>query len=371
MAALTLKQIRKTYDGGAEVIKGVDLEVRDGEFMVFVGPSGCGKSTLLRMIAGLEEITDGELCIGGRCVNDVSPSDRGVAMVFQSYALYPHMTVAENMGFALKLADRSKANVAAAVGRAAEILQIGALLDRKPKALSGGQRQRVAIGRAIVRQPRVFLFDEPLSNLDAALRVQMRTELARLHRELGTTMVYVTHDQVEAMTLGQRIAVFNAGRVAQVGEPMALYDRPADLFVAGFLGSPKMNLVAVTVSANDADGLRVRSHDGAGEFALGAQAPRDGLAVGAAATLGFRPDQVELAAAGTGTAGLEGRVDLVERLGDATLVHVACAGQPVPVIVRLAGHVDPLAAGSRVALRPDLARSRLFDGAGVAIQRSA
>ncbi|MFL6624978.1 MAG: ABC transporter ATP-binding protein [Vitreoscilla sp.] len=367
MASLTLKQIRKTYDGGAEVIKGVDLEVHDGEFMVFVGPSGCGKSTLLRMIAGLEEITDGELAIGDRCVNDVSPSDRGVAMVFQSYALYPHMTVGENMGFALKMAGRSKAEIAAAVGRAAEILQIGALLDRKPKALSGGQRQRVAIGRAIVRQPKVFLFDEPLSNLDAALRVQMRTELARLHRELGTTMIYVTHDQVEAMTLGQRIAVFNAGRIAQVGEPMALYDEPANLFVAGFLGSPKMNLVPVTVSANDPGGLRVRAVDGSGEFALAAAA---GAAPGSAATLGFRPDQVTLADVGTGA--LEGQVDLVERLGDATLVHVRCAGQAAPVIVRLPGHAAPLAAGSRVALHPDLARSRLFDSAGEAmLQRRA
>ena len=369
MASLTLTQIRKTYDGGTEVIKGVDLEVRDGEFMVFVGPSGCGKSTLLRMIAGLEEISDGDLFIGDDCVNDVSPSDRGVAMVFQSYALYPHMSVAENMGFALKLAKRSKAEVAAAVGRAAEILQISALLDRKPRALSGGQRQRVAIGRAIVRQPKVFLFDEPLSNLDAALRVQMRTELARLHRELGTTMIYVTHDQVEAMTLGQRIAVFNAGRIAQVGEPMALYDRPANLFVAGFLGSPKMNLLPVTVSANDGDGLRVRA--GAGEFALGARASRNAPAVGTAATLGFRPDQVELAAADGSVPALEGQVDLVERLGDATLVHVQCAGQAAPVIVRLPGHADPLAAGSRVALRPDLARSRLFDSAGDAFQHSA
>jgi len=365
MAALALQQIRKTYDGGAEVIKGVDLEVRDGEFMVFVGPSGCGKSTLLRMIAGLEEITDGTLSIGDRVVNDVSPSERGVAMVFQSYALYPHMTVGENMGFALKMAGRPKAEIAAAVGRAAEILQIGALLDRKPKALSGGQRQRVAIGRAIVRQPKVFLFDEPLSNLDAALRVQMRTELARLHRELGTTMIYVTHDQVEAMTLGQRIAVFNAGRIAQVGEPMALYDRPANLFVAGFLGSPKMNLVPVTVSANDAAGLRVRAHAGGGEFALAAQVAN--AAPGATATLGFRPDQVELASAGGGA--LEGQVDLVERLGDATLVHVRCDGQAAPVIVRLPGHAVALPAGSRVALRPDLARSRLFDSAGEALAR--
>ncbi len=367
MASLLLKQLRKTYDGGTEIIKGVDLEIRDGEFMVFVGPSGCGKSTLLRMIAGLEEITDGDLHIGDRCVNEVAPSDRGVAMVFQSYALYPHMTVAENMGFALKLAKHSKAEVAAAVGRAAEILQINHLLDRRPKALSGGQRQRVAIGRAIVRQPKVFLFDEPLSNLDAALRVQMRTELARLHRELGTTMIYVTHDQVEAMTLGQRIAVFEAGRIAQVGVPMDLYDRPANLFVAGFLGSPKMNLVPVTVSANDADGLRVRSRVGPGEFTLAAAA--GGPAVGELATLGFRPDQVELAVAGSG--GLEGRVDLVERLGDATLVHLSCAGQGAPIVVRLPGHVAPLAPGSVVALRPDLARSRLFDSGGEAFTLSA
>jgi multiple sugar transport system ATP-binding protein len=273
------------------------------------------------------------------------------------------------MGFALKLAGRPKAEVAAAVGRAAEILQISALLDRKPKALSGGQRQRVAIGRAIVRQPKVFLFDEPLSNLDAALRVQMRTELARLHRELGTTMIYVTHDQVEAMTLGQRIAVFNAGRIAQVGEPMALYDSPANLFVAGFLGSPKMNLVPVTVSANDPAGLRVRPREGGGEFALDARASNAAPPVGTAATLGFRPDQVELADAGG--PGLEGEVDLVERLGDATLVHVRCVGQAAPVIVRLPGHAEPLAAGRRVALRPDLARSRLFDSSGEAIQRSA
>src|ERR1700743_1765145 len=223
MASLTLSKIIKCY-GKTEVIHGVDLDVADGEFVVLVGPSGCGKSTLLRIIAGMEEVNEGEVYIGGQRMNEVDPAKRGVAMVFQSYALYPHMSVAENMGFALKLAKRSKAEVAAAVGRAAEILQISALLDRKPKALSGGQRQRVAIGRAIVRQPKVFLFDEPLSNLDAALRVQMRTELARLHRELGTTMIYVTHDQVEAMPLGQRIAVFTAGRIAQVGEPMALYD---------------------------------------------------------------------------------------------------------------------------------------------------
>ena len=244
MTFLQLKGVEKQF-GDVKTIKGIDLSIARGQFTVFVGPSGCGKSTLLRLIAGLETLSAGSIHLDGRDITRLPSAQRDLAMVFQSYALYPHMTVAENMGFALKLARRSKAEVAAAVGRAAEILQISALLDRKPKALSGGQRQRVAIGRAIVREPKIFLFDEPLSNLDAALRVQMRTELARLHRELGTTMIYVTHDQVEAMTLGQRIAVFNAGRIAQVGEPMALYDRPANLFVAGFLGSPKMNLVPV------------------------------------------------------------------------------------------------------------------------------
>ena len=236
MAELQIRGMRKRF-GEVEVLHGIDLDVRDGEFMVFVGPSGCGKSTLLRLIAGLEDASEGDILIGGRSVAQADAANRGVAMVFQSYALYPHMTVAENMGFALKMAGESKAEVAAQVGRVAEILQITPLLDRKPKALSGGQRQRVAIGRAIVRRPQVFLFDEPLSNLDAALRVQMRIELARLHQELGTTMVYVTHDQVEAMTLGQRIAVFNGGRLEQVGAPLELFERPGNRFVAGFLGS--------------------------------------------------------------------------------------------------------------------------------------
>jgi multiple sugar transport system ATP-binding protein len=342
MASLNLQAIRKTYDGGSEIIKGIDLSVADGEFMVFVGPSGCGKSTLLRMIAGLEEISDGELRIDGRRVNEVPPAERGIAMVFQSYALYPHMSVAANMGFALTLAGQSKAQVREAVGRAAEVLQISHLLDRKPKALSGGQRQRVAIGRAIVRKPKVFLFDEPLSNLDAALRVQMRAELARLHRELGTTMVYVTHDQVEAMTLGQRIAVFNGGCIEQVGAPMDLYDRPANLFVAGFLGSPKMNLLPTRV--------------------LPPAWQRTGD------MLGFRPDQVELAGAdGDDDRRLGARVELVERLGDATLVHLQCSGHDSPVIVRLSGHATPVERGSRVSLQPDLARACWFDAAGRAV----
>jgi multiple sugar transport system ATP-binding protein len=371
MAFLELKNIVKEF-GPVRTIKGIDLQIDKREFIVFVGPSGCGKSTLLRLIAGLESVTDGTISLDGRDITEVPSSKRDLAMVFQSYALYPHMTVFDNMSFALKLAKVDVAVRKEKVERAAKILNLTQYLQRTPKELSGGQRQRVAIGRAIVRAPKVFLFDEPLSNLDAALRVQMRTELARLHRELGTTMIYVTHDQVEAMTLGQRIAVFNGGRIAQVGEPMDLYDRPANLFVAGFLGSPKMNLVSVTVSANDGDVLRVRSREGRGEFALGSAATHGAPAVGETATLGFRPDQVELAVAGSNGDGLEGQVDLVERLGDATLVHVHCAGHAAPVIVRLPGHATPLAAGSVVALRPDLARSRLFDSAGDALgQRSA
>ncbi len=276
MADLKFKALRKSF-GNSEILHGIDLEIREGEFIVFVGPSGCGKSTLLRCIAGLEEITSGELCIGGERVNEIPPSKRGIAMVFQSYALYPHMTVAENMAFGLKLAGHSKAEIQAAVLRAAQILQIEPLLDRRPKALSGGQRQRVAIGRAIVRKPGVFLFDEPLSNLDAGLRVQMRVELARLHADLGTTMVYVTHDQVEAMTLADRIVVINQGRIEQVGTPLELYRRPSNRFVAGFIGSPKMNfLPCALVSAADTVAT-VRLADGT---QIQAQADARGLAAG-------------------------------------------------------------------------------------------
>ncbi|PDT36467.1 sugar ABC transporter ATP-binding protein [Rhizobium sp. M10] len=241
MAELTLKQVRKSF-GALEVIKGIDLEVASGEFVVFVGPSGCGKSTLLRIIAGLEETTSGMLTIGGKDVTYAEPSERGIAMVFQSYALYPHMTVAENIGFGLSLARRPKTEIAAKVAATAETLQLTQLLERKPKALSGGQRQRVAIGRAIVRDPKVFLFDEPLSNLDASLRAQMRLEIADLHARLKSTMIYVTHDQVEAMTMADKIVVLNGGAVEQVGSPMELYRNPATPFVAGFIGSPKMNL---------------------------------------------------------------------------------------------------------------------------------
>src|SRR5215218_5604764 len=256
MATVTLNDIRKSY-GDVQIIKGVDLKVEDREFCVFVGPSGCGKSTLLRMIAGLEEITAGDLMIDGQRVNDVPPSERGLAMVFQSYALYPHMSVADNMGFSLRLAGVPRDERRVKVMEAARVLHLDKLLDRKPKELSGGQRQRVAIGRAIVRKPKVFLFDEPLSNLDAALRVQMRIELARLHDELAATMIYVTHDQVEAMTMADKIVVLQGGVIEQVGSPLELYHHPRNLFVAGFIGSPKMNLMPGQVIGRAENGITV------------------------------------------------------------------------------------------------------------------
>ncbi len=350
MASLSLRGIRKRYEGGPEVIRGVDLEVRDGEFMVFVGPSGCGKSTLMRMIAGLEEITEGELRIGATVATDLPPVERGVAMVFQSYALYPHMTVAENMSFGLRIAGVDRAAIEAQVRRAAEILQIGHLLDRLPRQLSGGQRQRVAIGRAIVRKPAVFLFDEPLSNLDANLRVQMRLELARLHEELGTTMVYVTHDQVEAMTLGQRIAVFNGGRIEQVGAPMDLYESPANEFVARFLGSPRMNIVPADV----ADGaLRVPGLQPL-PLPAGAQAAR-------CARAGVRPESLQVAAEGEGW---PLRVKYVEHLGDTTLVYAGLPGSDDTLCARLPVARAGFAAGDLACFRPLPGALHLFDAQG-------
>jgi len=272
VASVRLTGIDKTFGDGPKVLTGVNLKIEDGEFVVFVGPSGCGKSTLLRIVAGLEEATGGDVYIGDELANDVPPAKRGTAMVFQSYALYPHMTVSQNMGFSLKLAGRPKEEIKAAVARAAEILQISHLLERTPRQLSGGQRQRVAIGRAIVRKPKVFLFDEPLSNLDAALRVQMRIELSKLHEELGSTMIYVTHDQVEAMTLGDRIVVLNGGIVEQVGSPLDLYDNPANLFVAGFLGSPKMNFLTVKTAGRAGNEL-VLTVGEAGQVAAHPRAP--------------------------------------------------------------------------------------------------
>jgi multiple sugar transport system ATP-binding protein len=315
MAELRLAGLGKHFGNGSHAVQNVDLSIASGEFMVLVGPSGCGKSTTLRMVAGLEDPSAGQIFIDGVDVTDCPPAKRGVAMVFQGYALYPHMTVAGNMGFGLRMAGLAPADVQERVLRAARALQIEPLLQRRPRELSGGQRQRVAIGRAIVREPKVFLFDEPLSNLDAALRTQTRAELAQLHRRLGATIVYVTHDQVEAMTLGQRIAIFNTGRIEQVGAPMALYERPCNRFVAGFLGSPRMNFLPVALAPGLCPQLPART-----------------------ATIGVRPEQLRWADAAdaVATPGLAASVERVEHLGDVALVHCRVDGADEPVIVKSA-----------------------------------
>ncbi len=354
MADVQLRGLRKRYSGGVEVLKGIDLDIADGEFTVFVGPSGCGKSTLLRMIAGLEDIDDGDVRIGGRSVAALDASQRGVAMVFQSYALYPHMTVEQNMGFALKMSGLPRAQVRERVGQVAEILQIGPLLQRRPRELSGGQRQRVAIGRAIVRRPSVFLFDEPLSNLDAALRVQMRLELARLHRELGTTMVYVTHDQVEAMTLGNRIALFNAGRIEQVGTPLSLFEQPASRFVAGFLGTPTMNFLTVADAAG-----------GPGEHLqrAGVRLPA-GAAARTPLTLGVRANDIAL---GAPEQGLPASIEVIEHLGDTVIAHARWAPDQPLIAVRLTPDAAPPRPGDAVGLRIRTERAHFFDAQGCAL----
>jgi multiple sugar transport system ATP-binding protein len=313
MARLSLREIEKSY-GTTDVIRGVNLEVEHGEFVVFVGPSGCGKSTLLRMIAGLEAITSGELRIGETLCNDVDARDRGIAMVFQSYALYPHMSVYDNFGFSLKLAKVPKGERDIKIREAARVLQMEHLLDRKPANLSGGQRQRVAIGRAIVRKPGVFLFDEPLSNLDAALRVDMRMELSKLHQKLGATMIYVTHDQVEAMTLADKIVVLNHGVVQQIGSPMELYNQPANLFVAGFIGSPKINCYEANVTDVTPDKTTI-SADGLGTLRVPNRTCS--VAEGDKVTLGIRPHDLFPAEDGR----IRGKVNLVERLGNETVVN--------------------------------------------------
>ncbi|WP_296653425.1 ABC transporter ATP-binding protein [Paraburkholderia sp.] len=361
MGELVLRNVEKTYGDGPKVIHGIDLHVPDGQFTAFVGPSGCGKSTMLRMIAGLESVSAGDILIDGVRVNDLQPRDRGISMVFQNYALYPHMSVAENMGFSLRLSGASKAEIKHAVGRAAEILQINHLLDRKPRALSGGQRQRVAIGRAIVRKPRIFLFDEPLSNLDAALRVQTRIELAKLHRELGTTMIYVTHDQVEAMTLGQKIVVFNKGYIEQVGAPLDLYARPANLFVGGFLGSPKMNFLPGRLVAHR-DTQSVIELTGCNErITLKARAACD---VGAELTVGVRPEQL---AAVTPGLGIGANVEIVEHLGDVSILHACLTGSNQTVSVRVDGTASNLDVGSPIGLALTVSAVNLFDSDGYAI----
>jgi len=363
VADVRLVNVQKSY-GEVHVLRDINLEVRDGEFMVFVGPSGCGKSTLLRSIAGLEDITGGELSIGGRVVNDVPPAERGIAMVFQSYALYPHMDLYENMAFGLKLAKVPKAEIDAAVMNAAKILHIDHLLKRKPKDLSGGQRQRVAIGRAIVRKPEVFLFDEPLSNLDAALRVKMRYEFAKLHEELKTTMIYVTHDQVEAMTLADRIVVLSVGRIEQVGSPIELYEHPRNLFVAGFIGSPKMNFIAATVVEAGARHALVKLGNGA-LVRCDVDAAR--AKAGDAVTLGIRPEHFAL---GGGANVLETEVTFVESLGGSTQAYGAFPGVDDALTCQFDGRVR-VEAGQKLALGAPSDLCYLFDAEGLAFRRLA
>ncbi|GLR83383.1 ABC transporter ATP-binding protein [Bradyrhizobium iriomotense] len=354
MAGLTLKGVRKAY-GTIAVIHGVDLAIADGEFIVFVGPSGCGKSTLLRIIAGLEDVTDGEIAIDGLDVTRVPASDRGLAMVFQSYALYPHMTVYKNMAFALENMGLAHTETDGRVRRAAKMLRLTEYLERKPKALSGGQRQRVAIGRAIVRDPKIFLLDEPLSNLDAELRVATRKELAALHAEIGGTMIYVTHDQVEAMTMAHRIVVLRGGRIEQVGTPLDLYNRPDNLFVAGFIGSPRMNLLPVQVISPGL--VRV------GETGEPIKVTTGSLAVGASATLGVRPEHIALA---DGAADLTLTIDLVEQLGGDTYFYASAPGLP-QITVRQNGQALR-GRGETLPVRFEPAHLHLFDAQGAAVR---
>ncbi|MEO1639072.1 MAG: ABC transporter ATP-binding protein [Pseudomonadota bacterium] len=337
MSSISLKSVEKWF-GNIQVIKGVDLEIDEGEFIIFVGPSGCGKSTLLRMIAGLEETSRGQIIIGDRDATAEPPSKRGLAMVFQSYALYPHMSVRDNVGFPLKSAGLPKAEIDTKVDEAASVLKLGEYLDRRPKDLSGGQRQRVAIGRSIVRDPTAFLFDEPLSNLDAALRVEMRYEIAKLHQTLKSTMIYVTHDQVEAMTLADRIVVLEFGKIAQVGTPRELYERPANLFVAQFIGSPRMNVVPATSVVN-----------------TGAPA--------GAVSVGMRPEHINVVDAGSGH--LQGTVDVLEYLGADTFLILSC-GDAGQVTVRVNGTTQ-LSPGDQVGLEVGDNMFHFFDNAGLAI----
>ena len=362
MSYLRLEGIEKRY-GAVGVVHGIDIAAEKGEFVVFVGPSGCGKSTLLRMIAGLEEVSGGEVFIDGARVTDTEPAKRQVSMVFQSYALFPHMSVRDNIGFGLKMSKVPKAEIARQVAEAARILQMESLLDRKPRQLSGGQRQRVAIGRAIVRHPKLFLFDEPLSNLDAELRAQMRVEIARLHRELGVTMVYVTHDQVEAMTLADRIVVLRGGRVEQTGSPQDLYDHPANTFVAGFIGSPKMNFLKARLERAGPAGLEL-SHPALTSPLVVTGARRGGRAVspGDELTLGLRPEHLVL---GDGPNRLALQADLSESLGGSTLIYgQTCAGETVTL--QTAGR-RMLAKGEAFSVGFDPDHAYLFDQNGLAL----
>ena len=364
MAYVEIRSATKSF-GEAAVIHGVDLEIEERELCVFVGPSGCGKTTLLRLIAGLEELDDGEIHIGGERIDRLPPSRRGIAMVFQNYALYPHMSVFENMSFGLRLARADKAFIRERVEEAAEVLQISELLERRPRELSGGQRQRVAIGRAIVREPKVFLFDEPLSNLDARLRVRMRVELAGLHRRLKATMIHVTHDQVEAMTMANRIVVLNGGRVEQIGRPLELYQAPRNRFVAGFIGSPAMNFLDGRIAS-----LRRRRVDvdlgGGGRVAV-CCTPRAGAVEGAPVTLGVRPEA--LGPGGEGDSAIAGKVCTVERLGGETYIYLGTAeGHELTVHVPGDRVVAP---GEEIAIGLHADRCHLFDANGEAFERPA
>ncbi len=352
MATVTFDHVYKRY-GDVIAVSDFNLEIGDGEFMVFVGPSGCGKTTSLRMIAGLEEISEGQLRIGEKVVNDVAPKDRDIAMVFQSYALYPHMSVRDNLAFGLKLRKVPKADIEKRINEAAGILQLEKLLDRKPKELSGGQRQRVALGRAIVREPAVFLMDEPLSNLDAKLRVQTRAEIARLHQRLGTTMVYVTHDQVEAMTMGQRIAVMSMGLLQQVGTPQDLYDRPKNRFVAGFIGSPSMNFAEVPFGSGVTE-----LHQGGIHIPLPPQYREALSGAGSRLVVGFRPEHLDLGDVTGDFATIKGTADVVEYLGNEELLHVTVEGTEIVAIVDSSHKVRP---GDVVELKIPIEKLHMFD----------
>ena len=359
MATVELKGVRKSY-GAVSVVRGVDLTIADGEFLVLVGPSGCGKSTVLRMIAGLEDVTDGELQIDGRDVRGVAPRDRDIAMVFQSYALYPHMTVRENLAFGLRVRKFDKAEIASRVEEVAKILELDRLLDRLPKELSGGQRQRVAMGRAMVRRPKAFLFDEPLSNLDAALRSQMRVEIKRLHRELGATMVYVTHDQVEAMTLADRIALLHQGVLEQIGRPDELYDRPQSTFVAGFIGSPAMNLLDGSVAGEEGTPV-VRI--GEAVVPVLAEAIPEGTPTGTRVKLGVRPHDLVLADARVATTGpgFRGVVEVLEPLGWEVHLHVKGEFGALTARLERSQLPVPFGPGHPVRLEANPAKIHLFD----------
>jgi sn-glycerol 3-phosphate transport system ATP-binding protein len=354
MAGVSIRNVRKSF-GATDVIQGISMDIGDGEFVVMVGPSGCGKSTLLRMVAGLETITSGEIAIGERVVNDLEPKDRNIAMVFQNYALYPHMSVYDNMAYGLKIQGRPKADIDTRVQRAAEILELSKLLKRRPRELSGGQRQRVAMGRAIVREPMVFLFDEPLSNLDAKLRVQMRSELQALHQRLKTTTLYVTHDQVEAMTLAQRMLVMNAGRSEQIGAPLEVYSRPASTFVAGFIGSPPMNLIPGRIAGGGA------TLAGNGDVRVRLPVPRPSLE-GRNVLLGVRPEHLD--ACDEASAALTPDIDFIELLGSDSLVygHLGADRSSSRVAARL--HTSVVAKEGRLPLRFAPEHMHLFDPEG-------